>query len=142
MTRVFLALFGASAFVLCACAQVDPAQPVATMSNHQLSPDWMTPAQECQDRTTCDTPPRLISGRAPIYPISKLLKGRGGEAVISFTIDVDGTTKDFVVISTTYEYFASHAIVAVKDWRFEPAKKDGHPVAIRVRQTFLFGVSG
>ena len=133
-----LALFAASAFALCACAQLDPDQPTATEANHQLAPVVAVRSDACD--TLC-TPPRRISGRAPIYPISKLLKGAGGEALIAFTVDVDGTTKDFVVISATYPYFGSHAIVAVKDWRFEPATKDGHPVAVRVTQLFQFRAS-
>jgi TonB family protein len=88
-----------------------------------------------------DAPPRLLSGNAPTYPISRLLKGVGGQATIAFTILEDGTTADFVVISTDYEYYASHAVLAVKEWRYKPAIKDGHPVAIRVVQSFKFATS-
>jgi protein TonB len=84
------------------------------------------------------SPPVLLSGNAPIYPLSRLLKGTGGEAVIEFTILEDGTTADFAVVSTDYEYYANHAIIAVKEWRFKPAMKNGKPVVRRVRQVFSF----
>jgi TonB family protein len=85
-----------------------------------------------------DTPPKLIRGAAPIYPITQLQQHKSGAAVISFTIDEQGKTRDFKVISTDYPYFASHAILAVQQWQFEPARKNGHPVAIRLRVPFNY----
>jgi TonB family protein len=83
-----------------------------------------------------DTAPRLIHGTAPIYPISQLQQHKSGGAVISFIIDEQGKTGDFKVISADYPYFASHAILAVQRWQFEPARKNGHPVAVRLRIPF------
>lgn len=85
-----------------------------------------------------DTPPKLIRGAAPIYPISQLQQHKSGRAVISFTIDEQGKTRGFRVISTDYPYFASHAILAVQWWQFEPARKNGHPVAVRLRVPFNY----
>ncbi|WP_418321408.1 energy transducer TonB [Piscinibacter sakaiensis] len=63
---------------------------------------------------------------------------RGG--TIEFTIAEDGTTKDFVVVESDYRYFADHAIIALREWRYQPATKNGKPVAVRVRQTFEYVV--
>ena len=82
--------------------------------------------------------PKLIRGTAPIYPISQLQQHKSGGAVISFTIDEQGKTRGFRVISTNYPYFASHAILAVQRWQFEPARKNGHPVAVRLRVPFNY----
>jgi len=125
----------ALAFALCACAQVEPVSR-NTVAHNRPMPALHSSDAGCSDK--CDKPPRLISGRAPIYPISKLLKGAPGEATIRFTIAADGTTKDIEVLSATYEYFGTHAAIAVKDWRFEPAMKDGQPVEMKVHQTFTF----
>lgn len=80
-----------------------------------------------------DTPPRFISGHAPVYPITQVQAGHAGEATIDFTVDIEGHTTDFRVVSTTYPYFASHAILAIQKWKFEPGKKNGKPVPVRIR---------
>lgn len=85
-----------------------------------------------------DIPPRFISGEAPAYPIAQLRKGNPGAAVIGFTIDEKGNTRDFVIIGATYHFFATHAIRAVQYWKFEPAKKNGKPVAAKVRVPFVY----
>jgi TonB family protein len=85
-----------------------------------------------------DVPPRLIKGDAPIYPISQRLANKTGHATIEFTIGSDGKTGDFTVVESDVAFYASHAIVAVQKWRFEPAKKDGKPNSIRVRQRFEY----
>jgi TonB family protein len=87
-----------------------------------------------------DTPPKLVRGAAPIYPISQLQQNKAGAATIAFTIDEYGKTRDFRVISADYPYYASHAILAVQQWRFEPARKNGRPVAVRERVTFHYRI--
>jgi TonB family protein len=68
-----------------------------------------------------DTPPKLVSGSAPVYPMSQWRSGRSGFANVTFTIGRDGRTYDITVEQASYAYFGSHAIIAVKDWKFEPA---------------------
>jgi TonB family protein len=86
----------------------------------------------------CDVPPKFISGAAPIYPISRLRRGESGYADIVFRVDETGHTRDFNVLKTTYLYFANHAILAVQNWRFQPAFKNLHPVPCRVRVPFTY----
>ena len=85
-----------------------------------------------------DTPPKFVSGSNPIYPISQLMLYRSGEAVVSFVVNQQGQTTDFRVIRTTYSYFASHAIHAIREWKFEPARKNGKAVAVRIRVPFKY----
>lgn len=85
-----------------------------------------------------DLPPKFISGFAPHYPISRLRRGEPGYALIEFTIDETGKTRDWRVIKTTYSYFGSHAVLAIQQWRFQPAIKHGRPVACRVRVPFVY----
>jgi len=87
-----------------------------------------------------DVPPRFISGEAPVYPIKQWLEGAPGAAVIGFTIDEHGNTNDFVIVGSTYHFFATHAIRAVQHWKFEPAKTKGKPVAAKVRVSFVYYV--
>ena len=85
-----------------------------------------------------DTPPRLVKGKRPVYPIRRALSGQGGSAEICFVVGVDGKARDFEVLRTDHDAFSDHAIIAVREWIFAPATKDGQPVATRVTQVFTF----
>lgn len=85
-----------------------------------------------------DSAPRLASGRAPVYPVGRALDGESGSAEISFVVGLDGVPADFEVLRADHPAFADHAVIAVRAWRFEPARKDGQPIAVRMRQVFRF----
>lgn len=87
-----------------------------------------------------DVPPRLLSGEAPIYPVSRIYAEENGQAVVEYTIGIDGKTKDVHAISATYKYFGAHAVIAVRKWRFTPAMKNGQPVELTVQETFKFEI--
>ncbi len=93
-------------------------------------------------KASYDTPPKLISGNAPLYPISQARFGNSGFAVVAFTVGQDGRTHDILVVRATYSYFGSHTILAVRDWKFEPARKNGQPVPMRVNLTMPFKYPG
>lgn len=89
-----------------------------------------------------DTAPRLVSGNAAIYPFSASMKNDCGEALVEFTIGEDGKTRDIKVIESSAPYFGGHSAHAVKGWVFEPARRNGKPVAATVRQSFGFSPAG
>lgn len=99
--------------------------PANKMQIHQRSPQY-------------DVPPKFITGAAPMYPISRLRNRESGYADIAFTVDDTGHTRDFRVLKTTYLYFANHAILAVQNWWFKPATKNGHPVPCRLHIPFTY----
>jgi protein TonB len=88
-----------------------------------------------------DTPPNLISGNAPVYPIAESRSGIPGFAVVAFTIGRDGKTYDIHVVQASAPYFGSHTVLAVRDWKFEPARKNGQPVPVKVQITLPFRYS-
>src|SRR6266542_2865701 len=98
-----------------------PHEPVALIG-------WTPPPSPQYDR-----PPILLSGRVPIYPITRLKRGQSGDALIAFTIDEHGIPRDFRVVQSDYPYYASHAIAAVRQSRFRSALKNGKPVAVQAR---------
>ena len=76
-----------------------------------------------------DTPPKPVGKWAePVYPFELKRKGVTGEAVIVFMVTTDGKTKQIQVERASHHGFADAAMVAVKQWRFRPAIKDGKPV--------------
>jgi TonB family protein len=87
-----------------------------------------------------DTPPKLVSGNYPVYPISQLRFNKSGFAVVAFTVGRDGRTYDIHVLRASYPYFGSHTVLAVRDWKFEPARKNGQPVAATIKLVMPFKV--
>lgn len=85
-----------------------------------------------------DVPPKLLSGRTPIYPITRLMRHQNGDALIELTVDEQGIPRDFRVVKADYPYFGTHAIIAMRDWRFQAAMKHGKPVAARLRVPFHY----
>jgi len=85
-----------------------------------------------------DEPPRLIRGKSPVYPITLALEGKSGGTTLAYTIGADGQTKGFRVVSTDDQRLADHAIIAVREWLFQPAKTGGVPIEVEVTQSFSF----
>lgn len=88
-----------------------------------------------------DAPPKFISGVASEFRVPPHVEPAPGYAVIDFTIDETGRTRDFRVVETSAYFLASDAIYSMKKWRFQPATKHRHPVACRARIPFRFGKS-
>jgi protein TonB len=90
------------------------------------------------DSTQFDVGPRRLSGDAPIYPFSASMANQPGVAVVRFTIGEDGKTRDIIVVRASAPYFGAHTAYAIKHWVFEPARKNGRPVAVTVEQENVF----
>jgi protein TonB len=69
---------------------------------------------------------------APEFPESARRKGITGWVEVVFTVTPKGTVADAEVRSSSpEEVFDDAAVKAVKQWRFEPATKDGQAVSTR-----------
>jgi len=81
----------------------------------------------------CDsTPgkPEPIIKPMPVYPIEALKHGKQGWVKVRFTVLKDGrVTKPEVAKSFPDNTFDRAAIIAAKGFRYEPARKDGIPIA-------------
>ena len=81
-----------------------------------------------------DKKPRAIAQAKPIYPYSLQKSKIKGEVLLEFILDDKGKVHRPVAISSSHRDFEQPAIDAVRRWIFEPARKDGKPVAVnRVR---------
>ena len=76
------------------------------------------------------TPPRKIAGDDPKIPSSLAASGAPRWARLQVVIDTQGRALEPVVLAGRSEAFQWAALEAVRTWRFEPARREGQPVAV------------
>ncbi len=79
-----------------------------------------------------DEPPMPTKTVAPVYPMALKSEGAAGMVTMSITVDEQGNVQNATVKKSSRQEFEQPAIDAVSKWKFEPAKKDGKPVAVQV----------
>jgi TonB family protein len=85
-----------------------------------------------------DRIPIPVHADAPHYPESLANRGVQGEVTVEFYIDETGAVRMPFVIDLPQADLANLAVLAVRDWKFEPPTCRGRPVLARVRQLFRF----
>jgi TonB family protein len=88
------------------------------------------------------TLPRIISEVKPQYTPEALEARIQGSAILTAIVRTDGTTDDVEVkTSLDTEYgLDKQAVAALEQWRFEPGKKDGKPVDVRIDVEIRFSL--
>ncbi len=81
-----------------------------------------------------------ISRMQPIYPEKLRFRRIQGEVLVEFTVTREGKVTDSTIISSTPTGAFDRAVLkAIRYWRFQPKRDEqGKPLAIRVRQNFVF----
>ncbi len=83
--------------------------------------------------------PRLLSSMQPEYPRAALRAGVAGEVLLLIEVRADGRPGEVSVLSGSRNRSLDRAAVrAVRQWRFEPALRDGVAVPGTVRQSIRF----
>ncbi len=128
--RNFLALVALST---AACSSI-ASDPDFVWANREMT-ERTFPA--CQPRT--NSHPRLVTGKAPIYPISRVMAEEDGHAILEFDVTERGRAENFKMIESSKRIFYTHTRIAVSDWIFEPAIQDDVPITVRCkfRQDFI-----
>jgi TonB family protein len=87
--------------------------------------------------------PRIVHQTKPEYPTALRLLEAGGAVVVSSIIGTDGRPRQPVVLDAKGGGPALRyvALDTLRQWRFEPAKLDGKPVAVFYVLTVNFKVS-
>jgi TonB family protein len=79
----------------------------------------------------------------PIFPPHLLQIGiNRGRARVAVDTDANGKLVEWLVLGYTHQAFADAAVVAIKQWKFEPARLRGEPAGTIVDLDFDFSVSG
>ena len=89
-----------------------------------------------------DTPPRLVFGTRPLYPIGRGLNGDQGTVEVTFDVTAEGhavpVSRWSDEATEDLRWFAAHAAVAMQDWVLTPAKKGDVAITTRCRLRFNY----
>ncbi len=75
-----------------------------------------------------DGAPKLFVGPLPEYPARQLKAKQPGRATLRLQIRPNGAVNDPVIVEATDPAFGEAALAAVRQWRFLPKIKAGHPM--------------
>jgi TonB family protein len=79
------------------------------------------------------SPPRPIFQPEPEFSEEARKAKYQGTCTVELIVGIDGHPSDIHIASSLGMGLDEKAIEAVKNWRFEPALKDGHPVPVRIQ---------
>ena len=86
---------------------------------------------------------KIVTAAAASYPIEAARNQTSGYAVVEFTVSADGSVQNpHVIDSQPRHVFDSAAMQAVRRSKYQPALKDGQPVASTVRRRLDFNFGG
>ncbi|HET9418691.1 MAG TPA: energy transducer TonB [Chthoniobacterales bacterium] len=126
----------ALSLLLCGCAS----ERLAFEGNPMPADQVRTFMQVLTPRREYDTPPQFVHGYAPRYPVQYARTQHWGYALLEFNIEPDGSTSQIRIVAARALAFGQEAALAVEQWKFTPARKNGQPVGVRVRLPFTFRV--
>lgn len=109
--------------------------PVIALLLLLAGPGWAEPADV--------QPLRIIRTVEPRFP--DLLSRRGvyeGEARVVVHIDAEGRLADWLLTSYSHPFFGREATEVLRQWRFEPARRNGEAIGVRTEMVFGFQTSG
>ncbi len=87
--------------------------------------------------------PQPLSTPAPRYPREALRMGAGGTVRITVTVAANGSVdRQSLAQSSGNRYLDRAALEAVRRWRFQPATRNGQPVAAEVSVPIVFNPDG
>jgi TonB family protein len=82
--------------------------------------------------------PRPLNHPNPEYSEEARVAGLSGTCILSLIVDPDGRPRDARVSRSLGMGLDQKAIEAVRGWTFEPARKDGNPVAVEINIAVSF----
>ena len=73
--------------------------------------------------------PVPVSTVRPQYPFEMKRSGTGGDVRVKCLIDEKGIVRETEVVTASEREFEQPALAAIWQWTFQPARRDGVPVA-------------
>ena len=75
-----------------------------------------------------DTPPRIVLQTRPVYPVEAFTKKVEGVVEVALLIDEQGNVA-YAEVRKSVPGLDGAALATVRGWKFEPARRQGRPVA-------------
>jgi TonB family protein len=88
------------------------------------------------------TPPRLSEVASPNYTAEAKKKKIEGTVTLAIVVDKNGDVVEAKVVKGLGYGLDENAVIAVKEWKYKPAEKDGEPIAVRMEVTVDFYLQG
>jgi TonB family protein len=117
------------------CAALDGATQSANQGADQSKAKAVDQAVAITDDIT---PPRLSEVVSADYTAEAKKKKIQGAVTIAIVIDKKGDVIDAKVVKGLGYGLDENAILAVREWKYKPAEKDGEPVAVKMEVTVDF----
>ncbi len=109
---------------------------LATALSAQVHTD--EPSEPVYDLGAGITPPRVVHQVQPVPDAGKKGFRISGTVLIALVVSSQGLPLNLRVARSLDKDIDQSAMDAVKEWRFEPAKKEGKPVAVKVTVEIRF----
>ena len=84
------------------------------------------------------TAPKAVYHPDPEYTDRARRKKLNGTVVVAMVVTPQGDVRDLKVIKSLDKDLDKQALAAMSKWRFEPATKNGKPVAVHVKAEAAF----
>ena len=111
---------------------IDAMELITSTFQHRLTSVICQPAE-------LDRPPAPLAPVEPVNPARRIAATAArNTVVVDFYIDENGLPRMPVVVESPHEGFSQAAVGALNQWRFTAPTRAGKPVAVRVRQQFIF----
>jgi len=84
------------------------------------------------------TPPELVKQVEPEYPVEARAKRIEGVVTVYVEVNAQGVPQNIKVLRSLAPELDTKAVLAVQEWRFKPARKDGAPVTVSAKVDVQF----
>jgi TonB family protein len=114
-----------------------PAGPEITFDQSALSVTALEGPAQATGQTSQLTPGKLVRRVEPTYPPSARDGGIGGSVVLTAIVGRTGAVENVNFVRGP-ESLAEAAMEAVRQWVYEPYRRNGEPVAVQIMITVKF----
>ena len=84
--------------------------------------------------------PKLVNDVKPHYTPDAFRRGVAGSVLLQCIVDRDGVTTNVEIIRPLDEDLDQVALKALRQWRFEPGRKEGRPVLVQIQVEMSFSI--
>ncbi len=104
--------------------------------NKPASNSAATPAAQPAADPNATVPPKFVSGVDAAFPDN--LWNKPGTVTVAATVGTDGSVTETKIVNSPHPELNDLAMNAVKQWKFEPAKKAGQAVPFTITVNLNF----